>query len=129
MDNFFKGCPPRMNDGRFLEDFRQANTREQYIRTINGITTGDDYRLFLQNNAATIMNSEWNHLRKNNSCLTNRCIHNYPTRTSPGSNYTELMTYNKIRTHHPDYSVENYPNGNCKKMPDYRMNHTQETLY
>jgi hypothetical protein len=127
MDNYFKGCPPRMNDGRFLQDFRQANTREQYIKTINGIVRDDDYRMFLQQNGEQIMDKEWGVLRKTQSCQTNCCIHTYPTRTSPGSNYEELKLYNAVRSNRIKAGNANYPS--CNFIPDYRMSHTQTAKY
>jgi hypothetical protein len=127
MDNYWKGCPPRMNDGRFLQDFRTADRREQYIKHINGIVRDDDYRMFLQQNGAKVMDKEWEILRKTQSCFTNACIHNYPTRTSPGSNYEELQIYNAVRTNKLKKSNKYYPH--CKQMPDYRMSHTDGSTY
>jgi len=127
MDNFFKGCPARMEDGRFLTDYRQADTREQYIRTINGITRDDDYRMFLQGNGESIIDREWDILRRTQSCQTNCCIHNYPTRTTPGSNYEELNLYNAVRTNRLKPTDNIYPR--CSKKSDYRLTHTKKSSY
>lgn len=127
MDNYWKGCPPRMDDGRFLQDFRTADRREQYIKTINGIVRDDDQRMFYQQNAEAIMNKEWEILRKTQSCFTNACIHTYPTRTSPGSNYEELQLYNAVRKNKIMQGDKNYPY--CKKMMDYRMTHMDGSCY
>jgi len=116
-----------MDDARFLTDYRQADTREQYIKTINGIVRDDDYRSFLQSNSETIMDNEWNVLRNTQSCFTNACIHNYPTRTSPGSNYEELKLYNAVRTDKLKRGDKNYPT--CQKLPDFRMSHTKDSRY
>lgn len=127
MDNHFKGCPPRMDDGRFLQDFRTADRREQYIKHMNGIVRDDDQRMFYQQNGELIMDKEWNILKNTQSCFTNVCIHNYPTRTSPGSNYEELKLYNAVRRNKIDKSHPKYPK--CDYMPDYRMHHTKLTQY
>lgn len=118
MDNYWKGCPPRMDDGRFLQDFRSPSRREQYIKHINGIVRDDDQRMFYQQNAKQIMDREWDLLRNTQSCFTNCCIHNYPTRTSPGSNYEELQMYNAVRKNKLQKTNAKYPH--CVKMEDYR---------
>ncbi len=127
MDNYWKGCPPRMDDGRFLQDFRTADRREQYIKHINGIVRDDDQRLFYQQNAEQIMDREWKALRNTQSCFTNSCIHNYPTRTSPGSNYEELQLYNAVRKNKLTSDNKSFPH--CKKMGDYRLTHTSNVEY
>lgn len=116
MDNFFKGCPPKMEDGRFLTDFRTPSTREQYNKAINGIVRDDDWRMFLQKHADHIMDKQWNYMRTNYSCFTNACIHDYPLRTTPMMNYDELEMYNAVRLGKP---VKDFPY--CKNMADYRM--------
>ena len=60
MDNFFKNCPPKMNDSRHLTDYRTATRREEYIKYVNNVVRNDDHRLFLQQNADRFMNDEWN---------------------------------------------------------------------
>lgn len=116
-----------MDDGRFLQDFRTADRREQYIKTINGITRDDQQRSFYQNNAEEIMNREWEILRKNQSCFTNACIHNYPTRTTPGMNHEELQVYNQVRKNKLQQKDPKFPH--CKSMADYRMTHTAKSQY
>jgi hypothetical protein len=127
MDNYWKGCPPRMDDGRFLQDFRSPSRREQYIKHINGIVRDDDQRMFYQQNAEQIMDREWQILRRTQSCFTNACIHNYPTRTSPGSNYEELQMYNAVRKNKIMKEDKQYPH--CKQMADYRLTHTGSAGY
>ena len=81
MDNYFKDCPPKMDDGRYLTDFRPTSIREQFIKSINGIVRDDEYRNFLQKNGESIIDREWSALRKtqschtNQSCTTNNCGH------------------------------------------------------
>ena len=48
-------CPAKMDDGRYLQDFRSATRRDQYNKYINGIVRDDDYRLYLQQNGELIM--------------------------------------------------------------------------
>jgi hypothetical protein len=127
MDNFWKGCPPRMDDGRFLQDFRTPDRREQYIKAINGITRDDEQRKFYQNNAEVIMNKEWEILTQKQSCFTNCCVHNYPTRTTPGMNHEEMQIYNAVRKNKLQKNDPSYPS--CKKLPDYRMSHVENAKY
>ena len=77
MDNYFKDCPPKMDDGRYLTDFRPTSIREQFIKSINGIVRDDEYRNFLQKNGESIIDREWSALRKTQSCHTNECVHIY----------------------------------------------------
>jgi len=118
-DNFFKGCPPVMEDGRLFTDYRMSHRREQYNKSINGIVRDDEYRLFLQNNAENIMDKEWEYNRANNSCFVNVCAHNYPTRTPPGALHEEMELYNAVKTGKP---VRRPPV--CEKFSDYRASVT-----
>ena len=83
MDNYYSNCPPKMDDGRFLTNYKTSSCYNEYIKYMNGIVRDDDYRLFLQLNADKIMDSEWLHLRKNDSCWNNACVHKYPLRMDP----------------------------------------------
>lgn len=107
-----------MDDARFITDYRQADSREQYIMAINSIVRNDDYRTFLQQNAKKIMDNEWNILKQKKSCHTNCCIHKSPTRTTPGANFEELNLYNAVRTNVLQKTNKNYPF--CSHMEDYR---------
>jgi hypothetical protein len=118
MDNYFKGCPPRMNDGRFITDYRSADNVNLHIMAINGIRRDDDYRCFLQNNAQRIMDNQWNLAKKTQSCQTNACLHNYPTRTNLNMQREELQLYNAVRTNRVKNGDSNYPV--CRNGPDYR---------
>ena len=44
MDNrYFKyGCPPLMNDGRFISNYIRSSTFDQYVRNLNNIESVDD---------------------------------------------------------------------------------------
>jgi hypothetical protein len=116
-DNYFKGCPAKMQDGRILADYRTATRREQYIKTINGFDNDNDYRWFLQNNADAIMDNEWTFYRKNFSCYPQYCFHNTGTRTTSQSNIAEMTTYNNIKTGKP---VKVQPI--CESYDDSRLN-------
>ena len=128
MDNFRKGCPARMGHFRELTDYRPNDTINQNIMRINGIVRNDDYRMMLQQNAETIIDSQFNILKNHYSCQTNACIHNEPmTRTTPGSHYAEFKRYNAVRTNKIKKNDPDYPK--CNKAPDYRMTHTNSTQY
>ena len=127
MDNFYKNCPPRMDDARFLTDYRIANTREQNIKMINGFVNDDEYRLFLQQNGEFIMDKEWTVIKGKNSCKTNCCIHTDPTRTNNGMLFKELKRYNTVRTGAITPNDPNYPV--CPNYNDYRMSSTANSQY
>lgn len=127
MDNFYKDCPARMDDSRFLTDYRTANTREQNIKMINGFVNDDEYRMFMQTNGETIMDRQWNSIKISNVCKTNCCIHSDPTRSNNGMIYNELKRYNAVRTGALDKTNSNYPI--CPTYDDYRMSNTEGSKY
>lgn len=115
MDNYYSMCPAKMSDGRFTTDYRPHVQMEEYIKYINNINRDDRLRLFLQGNACKIMDAEWKHLRNNNSCWVNQCVHNYPTRVFPAWFAEELRDYNM----YSDPNIQT--NFKCAKFSDYRM--------
>lgn len=115
-DNVYPDCPARMSDGRFLGDRRTSDTRELYNMRINGITRAQDYKKFLQKNAKTIMNGEWNQLRKTQTCFKNQCHHSYPLRSTPSQMHNEMKGYALV---HGDHNKKG-----CGSYPDYRMTET-----
>lgn len=123
MDNFFKQCPPKMDDGRLFLDARTAVRREEYIKFINNIVRDDEHRLFYQKNAETIMDREWTHLRGTKSCRVKECIHNYPTRVYPPWFVEERMKHDSLRDPTRTTKYE------CPAFADYRLTHTQNTKY
>ena len=127
MDNFRHNCPPRMEDGRFLSDWRPANTREQFNKAMNGFTNDNEFRVFMQQNGEKIMDNEWNTMRKTQSCVTKTCIHSLPTTPVPGSGIKELKLYDAVRGHKLLKSDPKYPK--CVVMPDYRATHTNNVKY
>ena len=119
MDNYYRNCPPKMNDARFTTNYKLDSSINEYIKYMNGITRDDDYRLFLQINANKLMDSEWMYLKKNDSCWNNACVHKYPLRMDPRLFVQErknanLLFQNKII---PD-------NLRCDIYSDYRMSET-----
>lgn len=126
MDNYYKECPAKMEDGRFFTDYRTSNTREQYVKTINGIVRDDEYRMFLQQNGEKIMDGEWDYMRRN-TCRPQRCVHTLPTRMTQGSAYRELMLYNDVETGRIKKTDPVYPK--CANMSDYRVSHTNGVKY
>jgi hypothetical protein len=117
MDNFFQQSPPRMEDGRFLTDYRQADTRELFRMASNGLTRDDEHRMFYQQNGSLIMNKEWDTLRSGSHIVTNCCLHQNPTRSTPGMNHNEMQNYNRVRTSR----VQCTPQNTCENLKDYRM--------
>jgi hypothetical protein len=77
MDNRYHNynCPAIMNDGRFLTSHVRSSTMDQYIRSINGINTGHEFRHFLQENGSTLINNIKGYHRQNSTCNVNgQCL-------------------------------------------------------
>lgn len=127
MDNVYKGCPAKMEDARFLTDYRSADTRELYTKSINGFVRDDEYRMFLQNNADVILDKEWDFLTEKNLCRNKVCVHTLPTRATHGSNTTELHLYNSVTSGKIKQEDDKFPR--CEKYPDYRLSHTNKSTY
>lgn len=120
MDNYFQNCPPMMEDGRHLTDFKTATRRNEYVKYINDIWRDDQYRLFLQLNGKEIMDRENAYHNKYNRCWVNDCIHHYPTRSLPRHFYQERESFDSIfnlQTHKPLEHMRQ-----CKKYNDFRLN-------
>jgi hypothetical protein len=77
MDNryFSYGCPPLMQDGRFLTNHVRFNVFDQFVRNMNQIGTDAEYRKFLQTKGNSIIEKEKATLLKNNTCNVNgKCV-------------------------------------------------------
>jgi hypothetical protein len=77
MDNryFTYGCPPLMQDARFVTNYTQRRVFEQYIRNVNSIGSAQEYKRFLQKNGDTIMNRERGFQEKTNTCtVQGNCV-------------------------------------------------------
>lgn len=61
-------CPARMEDGRSMTDYRPSNYIDDLIRADNNISNSLHYRVFLQNNANTLMDKN-----RQIACLENCC--------------------------------------------------------
>lgn len=120
MDNFYQNCPPMMEDGgRQLGDFQSATRRNEYIKYINDIWRDDQYRLFLQKNGQQILDREWKYQRDHNSCWSNDCVHQYPTRSLPRHFVQERQAFDSI------FGLNNKemaPLRRCIQHKDYRLN-------
>lgn len=70
MDNRYweHGCPPLMSDGRWMRSFTDMDLTNQYIRKVNGLKNGDDFRYFLQKNAKKIHANEQKYLDDHYLC-------------------------------------------------------------
>ena len=115
MDNFFKSCPPKMEDGRHMTDYRTATRREEYNKYLNKIVRNDDYRLFLQQNGSKYMDEDFNYFKKNYSCWVNECIHTYPTRMLPAWFVEERIKYDSLLD--PSKKIVY----KCSEKKDYRL--------
>ena len=124
MDNFYKNCPARMNDARFMTNYKSSTSNNELIKYANNITRDDDYRLFLQTNAVQIMDNEWVKLRTDESCWNNACIHSYSLRMDPKDFKTERENYNKLFREN-----ELTKNVQCNSYADYRMTETPLQKY
>jgi hypothetical protein len=123
-DNFFRGCPAVMSDGRFLSDHLASTRRDEYIKYINDITRDDQYRLFLQTNGGEIIFRERLYNLMNNKCNANVCIHKYPTRALPRHYVQEMQDHNyanSIMFKKKEYfnNMSTFPNYDCKHNNEY----------
>ncbi len=124
MDNYYDNCPAKMDDARFLTNYKTASCYNEYIKYMNGIVRDDDYRLFLQLNADKIMDSEWLYLRKNDSCWNNACVHKYNSRMDPRFFAQEREDANLL------FKTNELPKRlNCPKFADYRLTTTPMQNY
>jgi hypothetical protein len=96
MDNYFQGCPPMMNDGRFMTDYRSSQVREEYFKFKNCLSTENQSRTLRIDNADKIMDDEWDYLIENKSCFPQKnCYHTAnTTKTSTIYNNAEILAYN-----------------------------------
>lgn len=67
-DNKHIQCPPRMADGRHFTDYRPSNSINDLIRADNNISNSLHYRVFLQQNANSLMDRQ-----RQLACMLNCC--------------------------------------------------------
>lgn len=85
MDNrYFKnGCPPLMQDGRFVTNYLESRVFEQFIRNVNNIGSAQEYKRFLQVHGDSIINRERAYQESINTCSVHgKCV---PLSGLPGS--------------------------------------------
>ena len=68
MDNRQSSCPALMSDRRIFTNYFDNSVFNQSIRSMNKIGDNHDYRLFLQQNAAELINREREYTLKTNTC-------------------------------------------------------------
>ena len=96
MDNYYIGCPPKMNDGsRYLTNYYSETRRDENIKFINGLWRDDDYRYFLQTNGKDIMDKEYQYLH-DKSCFVKQCVHKFPGRSTNSQMTMERLLYNSL---------------------------------
>jgi hypothetical protein len=122
MDNrYFKyNCPPLMNDGRFLTSYVRGRVFDQYVRNVNNINSGNEYKNFLQENGDFIINNLKAHYRKSNTCkIEGRCL------PMSGPNNDNMNDYlNSTETNSQWYEqVES-----MSKMNEYNLENNNEEL-
>ena len=61
-------CKGLMNDSRIFTNYLLSSKLESYVKQVNGITDDNEYRVFLQKNASTIINNERTFLSINKKC-------------------------------------------------------------
>lgn len=116
MDNYYQNCPPMMNYGfRELTSYKTPTRTNEYIKYVNGIWRNDEYRLFLQKNGKKLLDREWNYNLKNNRCFENKCVHQYPTRSTPRHMLQERELYDMINSDKHNNMKK------CKKHKHYRL--------
>lgn len=115
MDNYYPNCPPKMDDGRFLTDYRTASTRNEAIKESLGIVRNDDYRVYLQANGVAMVDRIWHEERLNDSCINNACAHQYPLRQNPKDFTIERVQSGLLLT-----ATTLPASMTCKKYDDYR---------
>ena len=117
MDNrYYKyNCPPLMNDGRFLTSYVRGRVFDQYIRNVNEIGSGNDYKNFLQMNGDSILNNLKAYHRQNNTCkIEGMCL---PMSGPTQDNMNDYLNSNEdVKSQWYD-QVENMPKMN---VPDSR---------
>jgi hypothetical protein len=77
MDNrYFKnGCPPLMQDARFITNYMESRIFEQHIRNINKINSAQEFKQFLQVNGSKLIDREQAYQIQVNTCnVDGKCL-------------------------------------------------------
>ena len=67
-NNKYFNCPPRMADGRHFTDYRPSCYLENLTRSTNNINNSLQYRIFLQHNANSLMDTNRSYACQKNCC-------------------------------------------------------------
>ena len=72
MDNLYfnYGCPPLVQDSRFLTTYLHPRWLDQDIRKQHNIYNSDNYRKFIQDNGEEFIKNEFKTLMLANNCIT-----------------------------------------------------------
>ena len=65
------GCPALMSDGRFITYHNSTNELTEAMRKLNGFTSPNEFRRFMQNNGRRFMDAERDYVVKANTCSPN----------------------------------------------------------
>ena len=131
MDNYLHQCPPMMNDGRGFTDYRSSHVREEIFKNDNRCLSENEARMLRIENAEKIMDHEWNYLKNNKSCSSQKTsFHNSPTtRVTTVYNNAEILAYNgkspvrEYNSNGNDYRMTT-TNGNIVEKPkNKKMQH------
>lgn len=73
MDNvyFSLGCPPKMQDGRYITDYQPKDTLDEYYQRTLAATDEHDYRLKLQQKGTQLLRDVVLTQVKSNTCKCN----------------------------------------------------------
>jgi hypothetical protein len=102
MDNRYwsEGCPPLMQDGKFITNYVRGSVYDQYIRNMNKISGTHEYRNFLQNKGEDILKLEMESLVKNNTCqVDGKCVpvSGNPTNILPCPTQYTIESFRTVR--------------------------------
>lgn len=116
MDNYYTQCPPKMEDGRFLTDYRTATTREEANKKAVAIVRDDEYRQYLQTKASSLVAND-RKMSKTGTCKASAsCVHNYPTRMTNRMFIDQMNAYNNQSINNVSYMCESFPDYDATTM-------------
>lgn len=126
MDNrYYKyNCPPLMNDGRFLSTYVRSRVFDQYIRNVNELDNGNDYRHFLQNNGNQILNNLKAFHRENSLCkIEGKCL---PLSGILSDDMNSYLNKNKTPINWKDNMLNNQKSIESEEIKELKTNNVEE---
>lgn len=91
-----KDCPPLMADGRHATDYRPSCYVHNMILNQNGLNNSHQMRMFLQKNAAALMQVNHDYFSTKNQCQSCNHFHVDPNKNDEyWENYKLKIGYNK----------------------------------